>query len=194
MNYNVKDSGTREEFPTGSRRDSREGKGRFDLIPSQELRRLAAVYEKGAIKYGDHNWQKGQPLMRYVDSAIRHILCAVEGQEDEDHIMHAAWNCFAFAWTQKAIRDGVLPVEMDDLPTDVYAHTPDAHLNKIVKEFADAISGKILSFAQTEQQTTHFIDSKIIRHICGQCYIAGGTCKFAGEHACLGGKMEQNNP
>lgn len=117
----VKDSGAREDFSTGSRRDSRSGKGRFDLIPSHELRRLAAIFEKGAVKYGDHNWQKGQPLMRYVDSAMRHLLCAVEGQEDEDHVMHAAWNLFAFAWTQRAVREGRLPAGLDDLPASVQA-------------------------------------------------------------------------
>ena len=37
----LKDSGKREEFPTGSRRDQRAGKGRFDLIPTMALRRLA---------------------------------------------------------------------------------------------------------------------------------------------------------
>jgi hypothetical protein len=114
--FEIKDSGAREEFETGSRRDTREGKGRFDLIPSIELRRLAAVYEKGAKKYGDGNWQKGQPLSRYYDSAVRHLICALEGQEDEDHLMHAAWNCFAFAWTQRAIREGRLSWDLWDLP------------------------------------------------------------------------------
>lgn len=112
----LKDSGQREEFPTGSRRDTRSGKGRFDLIPTMALRRLAAVYEKGALKYGDGNWQKGQPLSRYVDSAMRHLVCAAEGKEDEDHLFHAVWNLIALAWTQEAVRRGVLPAELYDIP------------------------------------------------------------------------------
>lgn len=115
MNFDLKDSGKREEFTTGSVRDTREGKGRFDLIPIPELRRLAQVYERGATKYGDDNWRKGQPLRRYIDSGIRHLLAAAEGQEDEDHIMQAAWNCFAFAYTLRAVREGRLPEALNDL-------------------------------------------------------------------------------
>ena len=60
------DSGKRRDFPTGSRRDSREGKGRYDLISPIALRRLALVCERGAAKYGDRNWEKGQPMSGYI--------------------------------------------------------------------------------------------------------------------------------
>ncbi len=114
MNFETKDSGQREVMPTGSQRDSRDGKGRFDLIPPYALRRLAQVYERGAKKYSDDNWRKGQPLRRYVDSAIRHLQAFLEGKADEDHIMQAAWNCFGACWTEEAIKQGVLPRELDD--------------------------------------------------------------------------------
>ncbi len=68
----VKDSGERREFSTGSVRDVRKGKGRFDLIPPCALLLLAQHYENGAVKYGDRNWEKGQPLSSYVDSMLRH--------------------------------------------------------------------------------------------------------------------------
>jgi len=118
MGYQLKDSGAREVMPTGSQRDSRAGKGRYDLIPYDPLRRLALVYEKGAAKYDDNNWRKGQPLRRYIDSAMRHLQEAARGNEDEDHIMQAAWNCFAFCFTQQQIRAGELPLELDDLLRD----------------------------------------------------------------------------
>ena len=42
MQYDeVKDSGERQEFNTGSRRDTCVGKGRYDLISPVALRRLA---------------------------------------------------------------------------------------------------------------------------------------------------------
>lgn len=49
--FAMKDSGKREDFGTGAVRDSREGKGRYDLISPIALKRLAVVYEKGANKY-----------------------------------------------------------------------------------------------------------------------------------------------
>lgn len=111
----VKDSGKRQEFVTGSRRDTRDGKGRFDLIPTIPMRRLAKHYENGANKYGDRNWETGQPLSRYLDSCERHLMAVKEGLEDEDHAAAVAWNIFAFIHTLDLIRAGVLPKELDDL-------------------------------------------------------------------------------
>lgn len=171
--FETKDSGKREEFATGSRRDTREGKGRFDLIPwgiirqlraqvdgyaeigadieneamealvdgvngdldalrdaatimlsmaSSEddgeecpvsdkvswssiaplgLTRLAKLYERGAAKYGDRNWEKGQPLDRYLDSALRHFNAYRAGQKDEDHLIATVWNIIGYLWTKE---------------------------------------------------------------------------------------------
>lgn len=114
--FKVRDSGRREEFGTGSRRDSREGKGRFDLIPTAPLRELALHYEQGAVKYGDHNWKKGQPLMRYIDSAQRHLNELVAGEETENHAIAVAWNMFSYRWTLAEIEAGRLPAALDDRP------------------------------------------------------------------------------
>ena len=171
--FETKDSGKREEFATGSRRDTREGKGRFDLIPwgiIRQLRsevagyteigadieneamealidgvngdldalrdaaaimlsmasaeddgeecpvsdkvswssitplgllRLAKLYERGAAKYGDRNWEKGQPLDRYLDSALRHFNAYRAGQKDEDHLIATVWNIIGYLWTKE---------------------------------------------------------------------------------------------
>ncbi len=112
----IKDSGRRQEFDTGSRRDSRTGKGRYDLLPARALRRVARVFESGAAKYGDRNWEKGQPLSRYLDSALRHTYQVLEGKTDEDHAAQACWNLLAFLETQERIRAGLLPATLDDLP------------------------------------------------------------------------------
>jgi hypothetical protein len=112
---NVKDSGNRKEFVTGSVRDTREGKGRFDLIPSYPLRRLARHYENGAKKYGDWNWLLGQNLSRYIDSAERHLCAVKEGLKDEDHEIAVAWNIFAFIETKRLIDEGQLPAELNDM-------------------------------------------------------------------------------
>lgn len=112
----VLDSGARQEFDTGSRRDTRDGKGRFDLLPPYAIFRLARHYENGSTKYGDRNWEKGQPLGRYLDSAMRHLFKFLAGFRDEDHIAACAWNCLAIIETQKRIELGLLPKELDDLP------------------------------------------------------------------------------
>lgn len=91
----LKDSGSRELFPSGAVRDLREGKGRYDLISPVALHRLAVVYEKGSRKYAERNWEKGIPVSRCIDSAFRHIVQFMRGDRDEDHLAHAAWNLFA---------------------------------------------------------------------------------------------------
>jgi len=111
----VKDSGKRQEFETGSKRDTREGKGRFDLIPVYPMRRLARHYENGAVKYGDRNWESGQPLSRYLDSCERHLYGVKEGLIDEDHASAAVWNMFGYLATCQWIEEGKLSAELDDL-------------------------------------------------------------------------------
>jgi hypothetical protein len=111
----TKDSGQREEFDTGSRRDSREGKGRYDLLPPEAIRRLAQLYERGAAKYGDRNWEKGQPVSRYLDSLLRHVFNYLEGETTEDHLAAAAWNAFGAMVTEDRARSGRLPSDLDDL-------------------------------------------------------------------------------
>lgn len=80
------------------------------------MERLARHLELGAAKYGDRNWEKGQPLSRYVDSALRHLNKRLRGMVDEDHASATAWNLMAFIHTEHMIRIGKLPKELDDLP------------------------------------------------------------------------------
>lgn len=176
--YITKDSGARQEFETGARRDIQKGKGRFDLLPAIPMRRLldlytthpdlwspletgdeilaalealddiylyaegcrerdhlahaaaevvaamggftpamkrlAGVYERGAEKYGENNWQKGMPISRYLDSGCRHITQAIGGEQDEDHLGQGLWNVFSVMHTEVVIERGLLPDTLDD--------------------------------------------------------------------------------
>jgi len=88
----------KKRYETGATRDSAEGKGRYDLIAPTGLKRLALVYERGAINHpeeGGKNWQKGIPYSRLVSSALRHIGQFQDGQKNEDHLGHAIWNLIA---------------------------------------------------------------------------------------------------
>ena len=109
--YTTKDSGVAEHFETGMQRDSREGKGRYDLVSPFALKRLAGVYERGAAKRGERNWELGSPYCRFLDSAIRHIYQYLEGKEDEDHLAQAAWNLFAVMHFEDTNRE-----DLDDRP------------------------------------------------------------------------------
>ncbi|MFA5991954.1 MAG: dATP/dGTP diphosphohydrolase domain-containing protein [Candidatus Doudnabacteria bacterium] len=115
MDYNIKDSGQRQDFETGAKRDIETGKGRYDLIPFELLRQQAIHCEKGAMKYGLRNWEKGIPLSRFLSSSMRHLSQAIDGQEDEDHIAAASWNLACYTATKERIKNGELPVTLDDV-------------------------------------------------------------------------------
>ena len=70
--YQILDSGERTVFSTGSVRDMHEGKGRMDLLPWAAIMEVSKHCEAGAIKYGEHNVDKGIPTHSLLDSAIRH--------------------------------------------------------------------------------------------------------------------------
>lgn len=112
----LKDSGARETWETGANRDISAGKGRFDLLPMWALERVAKLYEAGCIKYGDRNWEKGIPIARYIDSALRHLCKFVRGDNDEDHLVAAAWNILCAMDTEARIGKGKLPESLLDLP------------------------------------------------------------------------------
>jgi len=80
------------------------------------MHRDAVHLENGALKYGDRNWEKGQPLSRYLDSALRHLMRFLAGHRDEDHLAAARWNIGALIHTEELIRRGDLPRELNDLP------------------------------------------------------------------------------
>lgn len=88
----IKDSGERTTFSTGAQRDMHSGKGRMDLLPWAAIIEVSKHCEAGALKYGTHNVDKGIPTSSLMDSAMRHAAKYLEGQEDEDHLLAAAWN------------------------------------------------------------------------------------------------------
>jgi hypothetical protein len=114
--YVTKDSGQRESFGTGAVRDLRGGKGRYDLLSFLALDRIAGVYERGAAKYSDRNWEQGIPVSRNIDSALRHISQFMLGLEDEDHLAQAAWNLMAALHFHEGIKRGWYSEGLDDRP------------------------------------------------------------------------------
>ena len=106
----------KKTFETGAVRQDAEGKGRFDLVPHYPLLRVARHYEAGALKYAERNWEKGMPLGRLIDSAIRHLGVFTDGNREEDHLAACAWNIFGYIWTEREIREGRLPNTLRTVP------------------------------------------------------------------------------
>ena len=67
-------------------------------------------FEEGCKKYGERNWMRGIPLHCYIDSAIRHYLKFLRGDDDERHDRAFLWNLLCCLWTQRN------KPEMNDLP------------------------------------------------------------------------------
>lgn len=88
----IKDSGDRTEFETGAKRDMHAGKGRMDLLPWYGIMEVSKHCEEGALKYGEHNVDKGIPLHSLLDSASRHLAKYMVGMDGEDHLRAACWN------------------------------------------------------------------------------------------------------
>lgn len=106
----IKDSGERRAFTSGAVRDMSAGKGRMDLLPWAAIMEVAKHCENGAIKYGEHNVDKGIPTHSLCDSAARHLAKYLDGWDDEPHLLAAAWNLL---W---AIQMEIKHPEMVDTP------------------------------------------------------------------------------
>ena len=68
-------------------------------------------FEEGAKKYGEYNWQKGIPTHCYIDSAVRHYLKWLRGDNDENHDRAFVWNILCCIWTC------ITKPELDDYKT-----------------------------------------------------------------------------
>ena len=120
----IKDSGKRQEFQTGSRRDTNTGKVRPDLLPATCRFFEGAHFAMGSIKYGDRNWELGQPIMRYYESLERHTLLWALGDVSENHLNGMRWNTMAIQHTLLMIDHGELPKELDDRPVYMKPNNP----------------------------------------------------------------------
>ena len=107
--YITKDSGKRQDYESGMRRDTQEGKPDFSLLltdlpyDEQLLTRWASLMERGATKYGRRNWQLAcsqEELDRFKASAFRHFVQWVTGQDDEDHAAAVLFNIQAHEYVK----------------------------------------------------------------------------------------------
>lgn len=110
----VKDSGVREEYASGMRRDTQEGKPDYTLIHIPFLTRIAVHLGKGAIKYGENNWQLANSLSelrRFQKSAFRHLIQWLMDERDEDHMAAVCFNLMAAEYVKDRIESEGEPQE-----------------------------------------------------------------------------------
>ena len=67
--------------------------------PISMILEVAKHFEEGAEKYGENNWQKGLPVKSYINSAVRHYLKFMRGDQDEPHDRAFCWNILCAIWT-----------------------------------------------------------------------------------------------
>ena len=111
MKYVTKDSGKRQDYKSGMRRDLQDGKPRYDLIiplgvKDHLLKRWAELMERGMSKYGYRNWEKAnseEECIRFKASAFRHFIQWFQNEEDEDHAVAVMFNINAYETTKTKI-------------------------------------------------------------------------------------------
>lgn len=107
----TKDSGQRQEYDSGMRRDIQEGKPRYDLVipldmKEHMLKRWAMLLERGMAKYGYRNWELAnspEEMIRFQSSAFRHFVQWMDGEEDEDHAAAVFFNIQAYEYLKEKL-------------------------------------------------------------------------------------------
>lgn len=135
----VKDSGVRQDYPSGMRRDTQEGKTNFLLaIDGPMFERYAAHMTKGAAKYGARNWQLAaseEELERFKASALRHLVQWLRGERDEDHAAAVWFNVNAAEHVRNRLADvdwDLVNSQVDDelYGVEVITHQADGQPSK----------------------------------------------------------------
>lgn len=125
IGFTIKDSGARQDYASGMRRDLQVGKPDYTLLPLEFLKRWADHMTKGAEKYGRNNWRLAnsqEELRRFQSSALRHMMQWLDGDRDEDHASAVAFNVAACEFVLERLeQDEQVPLAslgIDSLPPE----------------------------------------------------------------------------
>ena len=139
----VKDSGKRQEYESGMRRDTQDGKPDYELIDIGFLTRLAEHMTKGAQKYGEDNWRKAnspEEARRFRKSAFRHLMQYLRGDREEDHASAVVFNLMAAEYVREKL--GVY----ETLNEEKIESSPLQHFADHLEELLDARFDSDISF------------------------------------------------
>jgi hypothetical protein len=115
MQYETKDSGQRQDYASGMRRDVQTDKpdltSWMNEVPYKEsfLYRVGCLAARGAEKYGRSNFQLAnsqEELDRFKASAFRHMMQWQYNETDEDHAAAVVFNLWAAEMVKYKLRNG----------------------------------------------------------------------------------------
>lgn len=105
--FEVKDSGERSHFASGMQRDTDLTKILYDLVfDGPMFERLARHLTLGAKKYTPRNWMKActkEEMERFRESAVRHFVQWLRGDQDEDHAAAVMFNINGFEMVRERL-------------------------------------------------------------------------------------------
>ena len=108
-----------EQFETGARRGSEEGKGRFDQLPAEAIMWLARVCEWGVTLHGNENAELGIPVRRFISAALRHGFQARMGLAADIWDGDPVWHLFQMAWNALYAGETILRLRRGELPKEL---------------------------------------------------------------------------
>ena len=75
-------------------REDKTGKPDFTYVGVMygAFERVLWRFQMGEIKYARMNWRNCEDLQTYKESAVRHLMQYINGQDDEDHLSAAGAN------------------------------------------------------------------------------------------------------
>lgn len=104
---------------TGAIRESKEGKGRPDLLLAGFPRALTALSQHMDCELGrERNWEKGLPETGLISSQFRHLLGYVSGVSEDDpryNLVANLWNAAVLLEEYLMVQDGSMPSEVLDV-------------------------------------------------------------------------------
>jgi len=100
---------TAEERITNAKTGGQKGQKpeRFDLLPSDQLAKVARLYSFGANKYADHNWRRGFDWSLSIGALERHLAAFKHGEDFDaesgcEHLTSVVFHALALLWFMDA--------------------------------------------------------------------------------------------
>lgn len=84
------------------------GKRQWNLVDYKSLEPMIKVLEFGAEKYSPDNWKKGMPKEQLLNSAMRHLVALMDGEEIDSesglpHIGHLMCNAMFISFFEQGL-------------------------------------------------------------------------------------------
>lgn len=136
MDYEIKDSGKRQEFSGGMVRDTTDGKVDYTrVLDGPMFDRWAAHLTKGERKYADispgvANWTLASgeaELVRFRKSAMRHFRQWLRGDTDEDHAAATFFNINGAEYVKERMRQSFVSPKGEPFCSDCREYHGDLH-------------------------------------------------------------------